>query len=528
MSRQTSASNPDLYTIGEAAAILGVSPHTIRAWERRHGIVSPMRTRSRQRRYRGEDIDVLREIKKAIDVGGLTLRLATQTVREGGHITMPPVPRRRRQPREPRLLQATQGIWRAVADVMPEVILIITREGVIIECNVAAARVFGLTRQRVTGRLFPDLVDPFDRSKAVLLYRPAPPAARSWELNLVTAAGSRLFNFHTWPVMVGGEVSLALVGTDILGNFPAPTMYGDARRPTRDDLNDLRDDIVSASPLQRLFEQLPLGVALSTVGREPRIVYANAKFLHVLGTPARRVRGKPLKEVIPEPRLAEAVQQVLDSKAPASMREVLVQPPSDEHQLGKRLHFQFKPIVSSTRHVTSTLIIAHDVAPDADWVARLEKLVMDADSDGVSIATDLAKLALDYLTSLVPAADYAVVIARQPGRPDSPRVAMTTPGWSASTGPRSGRQPDALIEETLASGRSSALNIGAGKSSTHVEVRPLVLSAIDGRTRAHGAVAWRYQHARPMAPEETSSLESFVPRLSLAAELLSPRTAIGG
>jgi PAS domain S-box-containing protein len=521
LSRQTSASNPDLYTIGEAAAILGVSPHTIRAWERRHGIVSPMRTRSRQRRYRGEDIDVLREIKKAIDVGGLTLRLATRTVREGGHITLPPVPRRRRQPREPRLLQATQGIWRAVADVMPEVILIINREGVVVECNVAAAKVFGLTRQRVTGRLFPDLVDPFDRSKAVLVYRPAPPAARSWELNLVTAAGSRLFNFHTWPVMVGGEVSLALVGTDILASFPAPSMFGDARRPTRDDGNDLRDDPGSASPLQRLFEQLPVGLAVFTVGREPRIVYANARFLHVLGTPARRVRGKPLKEVIPEPRLAETVQSVLDSRAPASLREVLVQPPAGEPRLGKRLNLQFKPIVSSTRQVTSTLLIAHDVAPDAEWIARLEKLAMEPQSDAT--VTDLAKLALDYLTSLAPGAEYAVVIARHPGRHESPRVALTTPGWSSFRG----EQPDVVIASSVESGRSAGLDLGAGKSSSHLEVRPLVLSALDGRTRVHGAVAWRYAHARPIAPEETSSLESFVPRLSLAAELLSSRTGIG-
>ena len=48
------------FSIGEVAAMLGISPHTIRAWERRHLMVTPTRTASGQRRYSSDDVDLLR------------------------------------------------------------------------------------------------------------------------------------------------------------------------------------------------------------------------------------------------------------------------------------------------------------------------------------------------------------------------------------------------------------------------------------------------------------------------------------
>ncbi len=86
----------DLYRIGEVAALLGVSTHTIRAWERRYGIVRPARTRTRQRRYRTEDVELLRDVKRAIDVNGFSLRIAYQAVRGAVEPNRTPAPPIRR------------------------------------------------------------------------------------------------------------------------------------------------------------------------------------------------------------------------------------------------------------------------------------------------------------------------------------------------------------------------------------------------------------------------------------------------
>ena len=42
---------PGDLSIGEAAAIVGVEPHTLRAWERRDHALRPSRAPSNQRRY---------------------------------------------------------------------------------------------------------------------------------------------------------------------------------------------------------------------------------------------------------------------------------------------------------------------------------------------------------------------------------------------------------------------------------------------------------------------------------------------
>lgn len=209
----------ELYTIGEVAAIVGVSAHTIRAWERRHGIVRPQRTRARQRRYRSEDVDLLRDVKRAIDLNGLSLRLAFQSVTGGPQPLTTRISRARTRRTQQRPLQNDAGVWRAVADVLPQLILVIDSEGRIAEANVATARTLGTTRQRLAGRSFVDLVDPFDRSKAVLLYRPQLRTVRDWELNLATQHGPRLYSFQSWSVRQESTRSLALVGSEM---FVAP------------------------------------------------------------------------------------------------------------------------------------------------------------------------------------------------------------------------------------------------------------------------------------------------------------------
>jgi len=57
------------YPLGAAARLTGLTPDTLRAWERRYGVVEPLRTPGGTRRYRASDLDRLRLVKAAVDAG---------------------------------------------------------------------------------------------------------------------------------------------------------------------------------------------------------------------------------------------------------------------------------------------------------------------------------------------------------------------------------------------------------------------------------------------------------------------------
>src|SRR2546428_6549731 len=81
---------PAEFTIGEAAAIVGVQPHTLRAWERRYAIVLPRRSRSNQRRYTIEDIRLLSAVKEAIRGHSHSVRRIAEQVRRMPAMVSPP------------------------------------------------------------------------------------------------------------------------------------------------------------------------------------------------------------------------------------------------------------------------------------------------------------------------------------------------------------------------------------------------------------------------------------------------------
>jgi DNA-binding transcriptional MerR regulator/methylmalonyl-CoA mutase cobalamin-binding subunit len=57
------------YPLKAAARLTGLSPELIRAWERRYGVVKPIRTPGGTRRYRATDLDHLRLVKAVVDRG---------------------------------------------------------------------------------------------------------------------------------------------------------------------------------------------------------------------------------------------------------------------------------------------------------------------------------------------------------------------------------------------------------------------------------------------------------------------------
>jgi DNA-binding transcriptional MerR regulator len=73
---------PMSYRIKRVAHITGINPATLRAWERRYGLVAPDRTGSGYRLYSDEDVAMLSRIKTLVDEG-LTIGEAISRVRRG-------------------------------------------------------------------------------------------------------------------------------------------------------------------------------------------------------------------------------------------------------------------------------------------------------------------------------------------------------------------------------------------------------------------------------------------------------------
>jgi DNA-binding transcriptional MerR regulator len=69
------ASIPDkvYFRIGEVGRILGVEPYVIRYWESEFKAVRPVRTRSGQRLYRRQDVEILLAIKQLLYVEHFTI-----------------------------------------------------------------------------------------------------------------------------------------------------------------------------------------------------------------------------------------------------------------------------------------------------------------------------------------------------------------------------------------------------------------------------------------------------------------------
>lgn len=69
-------------SIGELARRAGVSESTLRAWERRYGLLEPERTAGGHRRYRLEDLARIRQLRELVD-DGLAVGTAAAAVRDG-------------------------------------------------------------------------------------------------------------------------------------------------------------------------------------------------------------------------------------------------------------------------------------------------------------------------------------------------------------------------------------------------------------------------------------------------------------
>ena len=63
------------YSIGEVAERCGINPVTLRAWQRRYGLLKPQRSEGGHRQFDEEDVQRIEEIKRWIDRGFRLARL---------------------------------------------------------------------------------------------------------------------------------------------------------------------------------------------------------------------------------------------------------------------------------------------------------------------------------------------------------------------------------------------------------------------------------------------------------------------
>lgn len=75
----------EFFEISAVARLTGISSHVLRVWERRYGVVDPLRSDSKRRRYNREDIQRLGLLKTLVDHGhaiGSIAKLSTEQLEE--------------------------------------------------------------------------------------------------------------------------------------------------------------------------------------------------------------------------------------------------------------------------------------------------------------------------------------------------------------------------------------------------------------------------------------------------------------
>jgi len=82
------------FKIGEAARLCALKPYVLRYWETEFRSIRPQKTRSGQRLYRRQDIELLLRIRQLLHEQRFTIEGARTRLRELGHdeAVAPPLP----------------------------------------------------------------------------------------------------------------------------------------------------------------------------------------------------------------------------------------------------------------------------------------------------------------------------------------------------------------------------------------------------------------------------------------------------
>ena len=80
------------FKIGEAARLCAVKPYVLRYWETEFSSIKPQKTRSGQRLYRRQDVELILRIRSLLYDQRFTIEGARTRLRELGHEESPPPP----------------------------------------------------------------------------------------------------------------------------------------------------------------------------------------------------------------------------------------------------------------------------------------------------------------------------------------------------------------------------------------------------------------------------------------------------
>ena len=80
----------ELFPIREVARLTGINPVTLRAWERRYGLIQPTRTESGHRLYSMRDVEAVREILGWIERGVAVSKVGKILARDRAARAQPP------------------------------------------------------------------------------------------------------------------------------------------------------------------------------------------------------------------------------------------------------------------------------------------------------------------------------------------------------------------------------------------------------------------------------------------------------
>lgn len=224
-------SSSDRFTIGEVAAMVGVSTHTVRAWERRHQLLAPDRSGGGQRRYTTEDLELLLRVRRAVAGRGLSLKLAVREAQ--GELSLP-------APASPARPQTGNGhgagrrgeeepVWQAIADRMPQAILVLDGEERVAGVNAAAAEALGVPPTSLLGAHLSELaLDLLEGAPRTLLEQQV--RERAAFRATIAVRGTERWGLVCHPFVHRGAEHVALFATKEGGTPPEPPPGGARRR----------------------------------------------------------------------------------------------------------------------------------------------------------------------------------------------------------------------------------------------------------------------------------------------------------
>jgi PAS domain-containing protein len=206
-----------LFSIGDVSSIVGLSRHTIRAWERRYGLLRPQRTPSGQRRYTADDVALLLQVKHCATRYGMSLKVATRSARSELSVPALETPRRTvtgilgREPVPDH--KAPNSIWLSAANLLPQMIVILDINGFVSASNRAASHVFRIAPDQMVGRHVRDLLgEAASRPDLTAGLQRAYVLPFSFELDLRGTGQDGQWTFDCRPFSYEGLPQVAIFG----------------------------------------------------------------------------------------------------------------------------------------------------------------------------------------------------------------------------------------------------------------------------------------------------------------------------